>query len=129
MSRFYKLFVLLLLPFAAGCLAVAAGGTGTGAGYHFANIAQETYTNSLEDVNKAMIKALKKMDITVIANTKTQDGRKIKCATKDLDILIDLKAVTAKTTKAAINAKAGWISRDKSTAEAILRLTKKNLGG
>ena len=121
--------VFLLLPFILSCAAAAVTGAGAGADYTITNIAYRTFNFSLDRVNKATTLALKRLDIKIIDNSKTEKGRKIKSATKELEILIDLERITSKATKIKVNAKKGRILKDKATAAEIINQVNKILEG
>ena len=129
MIYFKRCLVLLLFSLISGCAAVALTGAGFGASYTLGNVARKTFNFSLNRAHKATILALKKMDIKVVGDTKTEKGRRIKSATETLDIIIDLERVTSKATKIKVNAKKGPILKDKATAGEIIAQVGKVLEG
>lgn len=129
MIYFKRCLVLLLFSLISGCAAVALTGAGFGASYTLGNVAHKTFNFSLNRAHKATILALKKMDIKVVGDTKTEKGRRIKSATETLDIIIDLERVTSKATKIKVNAKKGPILKDKATAGEIIAQVGKVLEG
>jgi hypothetical protein len=126
---YQKIACLLLLPFVASCAAVAIAGAGLGVSYTLRNVAYKTFDSSLDQVNQATTLALKKLDIRIVDNSKTEKGRKVKGGTKELEILIDLERVTSKATKVKVNAKKGIVQKDKATAAEILHQIDRILEG
>ena len=124
-----KIVCLLILPFVVSCAAVVLGGAGFGVAYTQRNIAYKTFDSSLDQVNKATTLALKKLDIRIVDNSKTEKGRKVKGGTKELEILIDLERVTSKATKVKVNAKKGIVQKDKAMATEILHQIDEILEG
>jgi hypothetical protein len=98
MNIFRKYFIAFLLPFLSGCTAVALTGAGVGASYTLSNVAYRSFSSYRDQVHHATIDALKKMDINIIDDRRSEDGSTITAATKELDIVIILEVVTSKTT-------------------------------
>jgi len=119
---------VFLVQLLAGCTAVVLTGAGAGITYTLSNVAYKSFNFSLDRVHHATVDALKKMDIKIIDDYKTVDGRTIIAATKELDILIDLEVVTSKTTQIKVNARKRVILKDKATAAEIINQVGKNLG-
>ena len=71
--------------------------------------------------------ALKEMGIKVVDDSTTEKGKRIKAATEELDIIIDLEQVTAKVTKVNVNARKGPMIKDKATASEIIAQVAKAL--
>ena len=128
MKNFRIGLLILCFPFFAGCLAVAAGGAGTGAGYTLANIVSKTFNHPMDKVGNAVEKTFKTMGITLVDNSMDKDDRVVKGSTKELEIIVTLEKVTDKTTKMLVNAKKGMILKDKATANEILNQTGQILG-
>ena len=128
MIVFRKFLFVFLVQLLAGCTAVVLTGAGAGITYTLSNVAYKSFNFSLDRVHHATVDALKKMDIKIIDDYKTVDGRTIIAATKELDILIDLEVVTSKTTQIKVNARKRVILKDKATAAEIIKKKKKNLG-
>ena len=93
---------------------------GAGISYTLTNVAYRTFNFSIDRVDKATTLALKKMDIKLISDSKAETGRKIKAATEELDIIINLERVTSKATRIKVNAKKGPVFKDKATATEII---------
>ena len=68
------------------------------------------------------------MDIKIIDDSKTEDGRIITAATKELDIVIHLEDVTTKTTQVKVDARKRVVLKDKATAAEIINQVGKILG-
>ncbi len=139
MAKLVKSFFILstllcLIQGLSGCAAIgltvpAAAVTGGAAGvdYTFTNIAHKTISYPAADVDAALNKALKKMDIKKM-NRMVEEGKiSLKVVTSDLDIYIDLEKVTPTVTSIRVNAKKGVFFKDKATATEIIVQTEKNL--
>jgi hypothetical protein len=128
MIVFRKFFVVFLLPLLAGCTAMAVAGAGVGASYTLSNVAYRSFSLPVDRVHQATISALKKMDIKIIEDNKSEDGRTITADTEELDIVIDLEEVTSKTTKVKVDARKRVVLKDKATAVEIINQVGKILG-
>ena len=123
-----KCFVMFLLPLLSGCTAVALSGAGVGVSYTLSNVAYRSFSSPLDRVHYATITALKKMDIKIVDDSKSEDGRTINAATKELDIVINLEKVTLKTTQIKVDARRRVVLKDKATAAEIINQVGKILG-
>src|SRR5690348_15140442 len=91
--------VLALVMVLQGCAAVGimalatAGGVaaGTGTNYTLDGIAYRTFTASLADVERATQTTLKKMDMTLRSNDKTEKGLEMVADAGDRKIYIELE--------------------------------------
>ena len=128
MIVFRKFFVVFLLPLLAGCTAMAVAGAGVGASYTLSNVAYRSFSLPVDRVHQATISALKKMDIKIIEDNKSEDGRTITAGTKELDISINLEEVTSKTTQIKVDARKRVVLKDKATAAEIINQVEKILG-
>jgi hypothetical protein len=68
------------------------------------------------------------MDIKIIDDSKSEDGRIISAVTKELDIVIHIEEVTPKTTQLKVDARKRVILKDKATAAEIINQVGKILG-
>ncbi len=134
LKSFLKLSTLLFLILGlSGCAEVgiipAAAVTGGAAGvnYTLTNNAYKTISYSLADVETALNKALKKMDIKEMKSTKEEGKVNVSAITEKLDISIDLEKITPTVTKIEVSAKKGVFFKDKATATEIIVQTEKNL--
>ncbi len=122
-------FVLALSGCAATTgLAVPAALSGgvAGVNYSVTNVAYKDISHPIADVESALHKALKKMDIKV-TDRKAEDGKvDITAITRDLDIDIVLKKITPTVSSIHVNAKKGVFVKDKATATEIIVQTEKN---
>ena len=89
MIVFRKFFVVFLLPLLSGCTAVALTGAGAGISYTLSNVAYRSFSSPVDRVHDATVAALKKMDIKIISDGESEDGRAITASTKELDIVIN----------------------------------------
>lgn len=129
MIVFRKCCVVFLLLLLSGCTAVALTGAGVGVSYTLSNVAYRSFSSPVDQVHQATIAALKKMDIKIIEDNKSEDGRTITAVTKELDIVIDLERVTSKTTQVKVDARKSVFLKDKATAAEIINQVGKILEG
>ena len=109
-----------LTVFGAG--AGVAGGTGTS--YTLDSVAYRTFTMSADDVRRAMLSALKRMDIKVQSDEAMPEGRHLVAQAGDRSIDIDLERLTSRTTRMRVSVRHGWIFRDRATAGEIIAQTE-----
>ncbi len=121
------LAVLLASPLATGCAAVALSGATMGAGYSFMNVADKTSNYPVEYVHLAVTEALDRMDIEVVEDNETDDGREIVAKAGDLEIDIDLESITFKTTRISVDASKAMVVKDRATAVEIITQTQRIL--
>ena len=134
-KSFFKLFNLLCLILApSGCalmgLAVVPAAVSSGAAgvnYTLTNNVYKTISFPVANVEAALNKALKKMDIKE-TQRKAEEGKvSVTAVTGHLDIYIELEKVTPTVTKIEVNAKEGVFFKDKATATEIIVQVEKNL--
>jgi len=132
---FFKLSTLLCVILAlSGCalmgLAVVPAAISSGAAcvdYTLTNNAYKTISSPVADVEAALKKVLKKMDIKE-TKRKAEEGKvSVTAVTGNLDIHIALEKVTSTVTNIEVNAKKGVFLKDKSMATEIIVQTEKNL--
>ena len=135
-KSFFKLSILLfLIPPLAGCAVVglagpaAVSGGAAGVDYTFTNNVYKTISHPVADVDAALIKALKKMNIKETKHNAKEDKVSVKAATDKLTIYIDLVKVTPTVTNIEVNAKKGVFLKDKAMATEIIMQTEKSLDG
>ncbi len=123
--------VLIISGCAATGLAVPAALSGSVAGvnYSITNVAYKDISHPIADVEIALHKALKKMEIKETDRKAEGDEVNITATTRDLDIDIDLKKVTPTVTSIHVNAKKDVVVKDKATATEIIVQTEDNLKG
>ncbi len=134
-KNFFKQSTLLCLILAlSGCSAIgltvpaaAVSGGAAGVNYSFTNNAYKTISYPVANVEAALDKALKKMDIKETKRKKEEGKVSISAVTSTLDIDIDLENVTPTVTKIEVSAKKGVFIKDKATATEIIVQTEKNL--
>jgi len=130
-SPLLYLFLLIPLIFSSGCAALAISAAGAGAGigipYVFSDCADRTLNFSFDQVDRATPKVLKKLDIDLLTETETENGKRIKASTDNLEISIDMEKVTMRATRVIINAKKGTLIKDRATAEEIINQLEKSL--
>ena len=133
-KSFFNISTLLCLILAlSGCAllgfagATAVSGGAAGVDYTFTNVAYKTISYPAADVEAALNKALKKMDIKKMKRTEEEGKVSFTVVTSHLDIYIDLEKVTPTVTSIEVNAKKGVFFKDKATATEIIVQTEKNL--
>ena len=127
--------MLAVLPGLQGCAAVgltlfgtAAGVTaGQGTAYTLDGIAYRTFTAPLDDVRRATLASLKRMDVALQKDDVTADGRELVGQAGDRTIYIELERLTARTTRIRVTAKQGWFFRDRATSGEIIAQTEHSL--
>ena len=134
-NSFFKLSTLLCLILAlSGCglmglaavpAAVSSGAAGVD--YTWTNNAYKTISSPVADVEAALNKALKKMDIKETKHKAVEGKVSVTAVTGNLDIHIELEKVTPTLTNIVVNAKKGVFFKDKATATEIIVQTEKNL--
>ena len=130
MKRLKNCIIILLIPFTTGCATVALtalSGVGFAVHYSQSNVASKTFTFPMDQADKATMSALQKMSIKVVVDNRTKKGKRIKAATDELDIIIDLEQVTAMVTKINVDARKGPVLKDKATAGEIIAQVSKAL--
>jgi hypothetical protein len=136
MSRWVTVgLAVMILVGAPGCAAVgltllgvgAGVSAGTGVSYTLDSIAYKTFTAPEEGLRAATLKTLKRMDIKVEENQKTESGRKIVAVAEDRAIEIELDRLTSQTTRMRVNVKQGMFFKDRATATEIIIQTDRTL--
>jgi len=115
---------------AAGLTLFGAGAGvsgGSGVSYTLDSIAYKTFTAPVEDLQGATLKTLKRMDITIKGNKASESGRIIVAVAGDRTIEIELDRLTTKVSRMRVNAKQGWLLRDRATATEIIVQTAQTL--
>ena len=109
-------------------LAVTALGVGASAGiqHTVTGIAYRTFSAPLPDVRVAVLEALERMQIRIGGTYKIDNGVSFKARASDLEIEIDLEALTANATRMRSTARNGLLM-DSATATEIVRQTLKAL--
>lgn len=127
-SRLRGIALLLVVALASpGCM-TGAGAAGTSVNYTLDGIAYRTFSAPADQLQRATLTTLKRMDIAISSNELKEDGcRAIVAATGDRTIYVELETLTARTTRMRITAKYGWLLRDRATAGAIIAQTERTL--
>jgi hypothetical protein len=107
---------------AFGAGAGVVGGTGTS--YTLDSVAYRTFTMSADDMRRATLSALKRMDIKVQTDEATPDGRHFVAQAGARAVDIELERLTLRTTRMRVSVKHGWIFRDRATAGEIIAQTE-----
>jgi hypothetical protein len=117
---------LSLLTLTTGCAtAVSAIGTGVymAAEYFIASAVSQTVTFDFDRLKKALLIALRKMEIRADKATEIKDGEEIIAWADELEVTISLKKITPMVTLIKVKANKSFISRDKATAQEVVRQT------
>ena len=139
MAKLFKIFIklstllcLILALSGCACMGLAVvpatvSGGAAGVDYTFTNNAYKTISSPVADVEAALYKALKKMDIKEMKRKAGEGKVSVTAVTTNLAIYIDLEKVTETATNIEVNAKKGVFFKDKATATEIIVQTEKNL--
>ena len=109
-----------LSMFGAG--AGVAGGTGTS--YTLDSVGYRTFTMSTDDMRRATLSALKRMDIKVQTDEVTPEGRHFVAQAGDRAVDIELERLTSRATRMRVSVRHGWVFRDRATAGEIIAQTE-----
>ncbi len=133
-KSFFTIFTLsCLILTLSGCsltgLAVPAAVSGGAAGvnYTITNTAYKTISYPIADVDAALSRTLKKMDMKQTERKEEEGKVSVKALAGDLDISIDLERITKTETSIKVDAKKGVFLKDKATATEIIVQTEKSL--
>lgn len=132
-TRQFVCFLLLCLGAStSGCAVVSflpmfISGAGAGASYSILNTAYKTETQPLKDVYRASIQSLRTMGFRIEKIQRKARKRRIKAASEERTVSMELKVVTDSATKIIVNVKEGSIFKDKATADEIIRQTEEVL--
>ena len=115
-----------------GCAAVVltAAGVAGGAGVNhtLSGIAYKTFNNSVAELRAGTLRTLEDMDMTVIEDSKTEDGWEIKATAIEREIDIELQQLTKRATRMRVVANEGKIFfKDSATATEIIIMTAENV--
>ena len=133
MSRVLALALLLALsPSIGGCAAVGVTmlgvGAGIGAAHQLGGISYKTFTESLPDVKRATVAALRRMAIEVSAVERMENGERIVAKATGREIEIELESLTPRTTRMrSVARQDGGLLVDSATAVEIIIQTEKAL--
>ncbi len=125
-SIFLSIVATLLL---CSCSAVPKNWKTTVYGEDNTQAVSVTHNYSLKWVDKAIIEVLDQMEIMVIEDTFSSDGKSIKAATLDQDITIELKSLTLSSTRMKIDIKLTDREDHASIGDEIMIKTKNYLRG
>ncbi len=118
----------------SGCAAIAltAGSVAAGAGvdHTLSGIVYKTFASSMAETRLASLKTLKRMDMDVVKDEKTEDGWLISAVANERKIDIELEVLTKRTTRVRVVAnKGGIFFKDSATATEIIQQTADALDG
>lgn len=121
--KFFLLFVIISL------LSSCTGGPEKWKGIIFAKheSASKTHNYSLKWVDEATLRVLDQMEIMIIEDNPSPDGKSIKAATLDQDIFIALKSVTPSSTLMQVDIKLTDNGEHTATANEIIDQTHEYL--
>lgn len=117
---------LALLTLTTGCataVSVVGSGVYMAAEYFVGSSVSQTVTFDFDRLKKALLVALRKMDIQADSATEIKDGEEIIAWADDLEVTISLKKITPMVTRIKVKANKSFISRDKATAQEVVRQT------
>jgi hypothetical protein len=121
------IFALSLMTF-TGCveiLGVLGSGASMASEYILRSNASKTISHEFNRTKKALLVALRKMEIFVEEAQEIEDGEQIVAKADQLEIKIELKEITSKVTRITVVAGKNILHRDKATAQEIVYQTNK----
>ena len=116
---------LLALTGCVEMLGVLGSGASMASDYILKSSASKTISHGFNRTKKALLIALRKMEIFVDEAVEIEDGEEIVAKAEDLEIKIQLKEITPKVTRITVVAGKNIILRDKATAQEIVYQTNK----
>ena len=128
----HALFFALSLWTLTGCvqmLGVLGSGASMASDYILKSAASKTISHGFDQTKKALLIALRKMEIFVDEAVEIENGEQIVAKAEDLEIKIELKEITPKVTRITVVAGKNIIVRDKATAQEIVYQTNKVADG
>lgn len=120
---------LLALTGCVEMLGVLGSGASMASDYILKSSASKTISHGFNRTKKALLIALRKMEIFVDEAVEIEDGEEIVAKAEDLEIKIQLKEITPKVTRITVVAGKNIILRDKATAQEIVYQTNKVADG
>jgi hypothetical protein len=111
-----------------GCvqmLGVIGSGATMASEYILKSHASKTISHEFDRTKKALLIALRKMEIFVDEALEIEDGEEIVAKADELEIKIELKEITSKVTRITVVAGKNILHRDKATAQEIVYQTNK----
>jgi hypothetical protein len=111
-----------------GCvqmLGVIGSGATMASEYILKSNASKTISHEFDRTKKALLIALRKMEIFVDEALEIEDGEEIVAKADELEIKIELKEITSKVTRITVVAGKNILHRDKATAQEIVYQTNK----
>jgi hypothetical protein len=122
------IILALSLMALTGCiqlLGVLGSGATMASEYILKSHASKTISHEFDRTKKALLIALRKMEILVDEALEIEDGEQIVANADDLEIKIELKEITSKVTRITVVAGKNILHRDKATAQEIVYQTNK----
>jgi hypothetical protein len=124
--------IILTALMLEGCAMVGFTLLGVGAGavtnYTLDGIAYRTFTIPIDDVRRATLLALKRMDVTLKSDDLTDTGRAIIGLAGDgRTIDVELEQLMSRATRIRVTAKYALILRDRATAAEFIAQTERAL--
>lgn len=121
------ILALSLMTF-TGCievLGILGSGASMASEYILKGSASKTISHEFNMTKKALLIALRKMEISVDVALEIEDGEEIIAKADELEITIELKEITPKVTRITVVAGKNILHRDKATAQEIVYQTNK----
>jgi hypothetical protein len=121
------ILTLSLMTF-TGCievLGILGSGASMASDYILKSNASKTISHEFDRTKKALLIALRKMEIFVEEALEIEDGEQIVAKADKLEIKIELTEITSKVTRITVVAGKNIIHRDKATAQEIVYQTNK----
>ncbi|NQV55937.1 MAG: DUF3568 family protein [Rhodospirillales bacterium] len=112
---------LVLQGCAAAALTAAGVASGVGVDHTLSGITYKTFTIPVEDMRRATLKSLARMDIDVVDIKEVRSGWEIKAKAIGRNIDIELEPLTRRTTRMRVVAREGQIFfKDNATSTEII---------
>ncbi|MCL4873016.1 DUF3568 family protein [bacterium] len=107
-------------PLIPAALPAVLAGAGGGISYTLTNIAYRTITSPMEEVERATLEASRWMALKVIRREREHNKIELTAVTRVHTIYITLERLTPTLTRMSVNAKRGFVFKDKNTAFEII---------
>ena len=121
------LLITLSVFVLTGCIEIISA-VGTGAvvttDYVVTGAVSKTISYEFGRTKKALLVALCRMEVLVDRAREIEDGEEITAKVDELEIRVKLKQITPAVTRISVSAKKGFMSRDRATAQEIIRQTE-----
>ncbi|MBU2499016.1 MAG: DUF3568 family protein [Proteobacteria bacterium] len=122
------LMIGLLLLSLTGCVEfISAVGTGVvfTTEYVLVGAVTKTISYELARIKKALLVALRRMEIVADKAREVEDGEEITASAGKMEIRVELKQITPRLTRISVRAQKGFMNYDRATAQEIVFQTNR----